>query len=457
MGRTFYRNARILTGKDGIIENGVLVVGHAQKDFAQPAQGEKPVKTAPSVSDRIEFLGTEEELKEYGNPAAEGDEEIDCLGNTVMPGLVCADTRLDTLAPAADDYVDNIGIAMRTFISLRSAAEALNAGVTTLRAEGMPNNIDIALKNAVAKTMFFGPSVLATGPVYGVTGGKGHEKYGMVQADGVDALRGEMRIRISRGLEGIVLQVSGDRLPTLGGEYRMEMSRAEIGALVKHANGAEKPVAVNASGDPSVSAALDAGVACIQQGYRIGEENLVRMAESGTAYVPCLVSTEGTDIHDEHMAAAAAAVKAGVRIAAGTEILPSEPVSGTTAVIRELELLCEAGMTPADALKAATVTAAEVCGAKGAGVLKAGGKADFLIVGGKPDEDISAMRGILAVVKDGRRAFSVLGGAKERAFHIHAPGYEVAGGTTFDWTEGTVRGIRAPENFNTKWNLVKEI
>ena len=457
MSRTFYRNARILAGDGGITENGVLVVTHVQKDFVPPFQGEKPVKIAPSVSDRIEFLGTEEELKKNGPAAEEGDEVIDCLGNTLMPGLVCAAARLDTLNKAADDYVDNIGIAMRTFISYRSAAEALNTGVTTLRAVGMPNNIDIALKNAVAKTMFFGPSVLATGPVYGVTGGKGHERYGMVQADGVDALRGEMRIRISRGLEGIVLQVSGDRLKTLGGEYRMEMSRAELDALVKHAKGAEKPVAVNASGDPSVSAALDAGAGCVLQGYRIGDENLRRMAEQGTAYVPCLVSTAGTEAHEEHMACAAAAVKAGVKIAAGTEILPSEPVDGTTAAIREMELLCEAGMTPAEALRAATVTAAEVCGAKGAGVLKAGGKADFLVVAGKPDEDISAMRNILAVVKDGRRAFSSIGGAKERAFHIHAPGYEVAGGTAFDWTEGTVRGVRTPENFNTKWNLVKEI
>ncbi len=455
MSRTIYMNARILTGTGEIIENGVLAVEHAQKDFTAPPQGETPVKTAASVSDKIVFLGSSAEYA--ASEDAAGVEVVDVRGNTLLPGLVCADTRLDTLNPAADDYVDNIGIAYRTFISYRSAAEALNAGVTTLRAEGMPNNIDIALKNAIAKTMFFGPDVLATGPVYGVTGGKGFQKYGMIQADGADALRCEMRIHISRGLEGIVLQVSGDQLETLGGEYHQEMSNTEIRALVKHAKGAEKPVAVNASGDPSVTAVLDAGAACIQQGYRIGIANLMRMAETGAAYIPCLVTSLGTAHEAEHRKVVAEAIRAGVTIAAGTEILPSEPVDGTTAVIRELELLVEAGMTPVQAIDAATRTAAKVCGAKGAGVLKTGGKADFIVVEGKPDEDISAMRKILAVVKNGRRAFCDLGESKERLFHIHAPGYEVAGGTSFDWTENTVRGVREPENFNTKWNLVKEI
>ena len=450
MNRTIYKNARILTGTGEIIENGVLVVSHAQSDFVQLMNGEKPVKIVPSVSDRIEYIGTAD-----GFPIDADDEVVDVKGNTLMPGLVVADARLDTLNEKADDYVDNIGVPYRTIISYRSCAEALNCGVTTIRAEGMPNNIDIALKNAVSQTMFFAPDVLATGPVYGVTGGKGCRKYGMVQADGTDALRCEMRMRIARGIEGITLQVSGERLETLGGEYHKEMSCSEINALVKHVKGAEKPVAVNASGDPSVKASLDAGVNCIQQGYRIGAENLKRMAEEGVAYIPCLVSTLGSDIEAEHKAVVSAAIRAGVKIALGTEILPSQPVDGTTAVIRELELLVEAGMSPSEALAAAGVNAAEVCRAK-AGVLKVGAKPDFIVVEGKPDEDIKAMRKILCVVKNGRRAYNYIDGGKERLFHPHYPGYEVSGGTDFDWTENLITGVRTPDNFNTQWNIVKD-
>ncbi|MCD8370654.1 MAG: amidohydrolase family protein [Clostridiales bacterium] len=450
MSRTIYENARILVGDGQVIEHGSLVIEHTQKDFIPPANGETPVKIAPSVTDKIVYLG---EADGYTEGA---DETIDVQGNTLMPGLIDADTRLDTLPSGADDYVDNIGIAYRTLISYRSAAEALNAGVTTLRAVGMPNNIDIALKNAIAKTMFFGPSILATGPIYAVTAGKGHERYGLIEASGTDALRAQMRIHLSRGLDGVTLQVNGDRLETLGGEYQKEMSDAELCALVKHAHGAEKPVAVNASGDPSVRSALQAGADCIQQGYRIGDELLKEMAEKGVCYVPCLVSTLGTEIEEEHFDVVRRAYRAGVRLAVGTELLPSEPVGGTTAIIRELELFVEAGMTPVEAIAAATSEAADVV-RSGRRALKEGGKPDFLVVAGKPDQDISCMREILAVVKDGRRAFHRIGGAKERLFHIHAPLYEVAGGTTFDWTKGALQGVREPENYNITWNLIKEI
>lgn len=450
MKNTLYKNARIITGTGEIIENGAIVVDHAQVDFDPPMHGEKPIKVAPSVSDKISYVGPMDECK------VEAEEVIDAAGYTIMPGLIDCDTRLDLLNKAADDYVDNIGIAYRTYISYRNAAEALNTGVTTLRAEGMPNNIDIALKNAIAKTLFFGPSVLATGPIYAVTAGKGHEKYGLIEASGVDPLRAQMRIHISRGLEGVTLQVSGDRLATLNEEYHKEMSNAEIAALTKHAKGAEKPVAANASGDPSVRACIDAGVNCVQQGYRISEELLKEMAEKGISYIPCLVSTLGTDVEEEHKKVVEAAIKAGVNIVVGTDILPSEPVEGTTAIIREMELLVEAGMTPAQAVAAATSQAAKVVRSK-QGVIKVGNKPDFIAVDGKPDEDISAMRKIAAVVKDGRRAFNTMNGEKERLFHIHAPLYEVCGGTTTDWTEGAVSGVKEPENYNVVWNLIKEI
>lgn len=450
MSRTIYQNARILTGTGPVIENGALVVEHIQKDFIPPMNGETPVKIVPSVTDKIVYLGP---VDGYTGTA---EEIMDVEGNTLMPGLIDAGARLDTLSSRANDYVDNIGIAYRTFISYRSAAEALNTGVTTLRTVGMPNNIDIALKNAIAKTMFFGPTILATGPVYAVTAGKGHEIYGLIEASGTDALRAQMRIHLSRGLEGVTIQVSGGRLDTLGGEYQKEMSDTELQALVKHAHGAEKPVAVNASGDPSVRSALDAGADCIQQGFRMSDMLLDEMAAKGVFYVPCMVSTLGTDIEAEHFDVVRRAVRAGVKIAVGTELLPSEPVEGTTAVIREMELLVKAGMTAAEAVAAATSVAADAVRSR-QGVLREGGAADFLIVAGKPDQDIACMRSILAVVKSGRRAFSKLGGGNERLFHIHAPLYEIAGGTTFDWTENTVQGVREPESYNTAWNLIKEI
>ncbi len=451
MSVTVYKNARIFIGDGAVVENGIVAVSHKQTEFVMPKEGEVPAKIANSVADKLDYVGP---AADYSVP--EDAEVIDLEGYTVLPGLIDCAARLDTLKKESDDYVDNIGIAYRTILAYRSAAEALNVGVTTVRAVGMPNNIDIALKTAVSKTMFFGPAVLAAGPTYAITAGFGHESYGLVMASGCDELRRAMRVHISRGLDGVTLQVSGEPLPTLNGEYWQQMSTTEVNALVKHAAGAEKKVMCVANGDPSVGTSINAGAAVILEGRRIGADNLKAMAEKGVGYVPCLVNTLGTEFEAEHKAVVAEAVKAGVKIGVGTEILPSEPCGDTVAYIREMELLAECGMEPAQVLKAATSGAAAITGSK-AGLLAAGKAPDFIAVKGKPDEDISAMRNVALVVKSGRRAFNRANGAKEMAFQIMAPGYEVKGGTTMDWACGATQGVIMPPNYNDTLNLTKEI
>ena len=450
MSVTVYKNARIFTGKE-IIENGAVAVSHSHREFLAPREGEAPVKVAPSLADKLEYAGPAD-----GFDIPSGAEVVDLAGCTVLPGLVDCAARLDTLNPASDDYVDNIRTAFRTYIGYRSAAEALNVGVTTIRTIGMPNNIDLGLRDAINRTMFFGPALLAAGPTYAVTAGFGHERYGLVMASGCDALRGEMRAHIARGIDGVTLQVSGRPMDSLGGEYRREMSDAEVHALVKHARGAEKKVLCVANGDPSVSVSIEAGAHGILEGRRIGGENLKAMAGKGVCYIPCLVATLGTEYEAEHRAVVAEAVKAGVKIGAGTGILPSEPVDGTVAMIREIELLAECGMAPVQAIQAATCAAAEISGSR-AGVLAAGRPADFIAVEGRPDEDIAAMRSVVMVVKSGRRAFAAVNGLKERAFHIMPPGYEVCGGSTFDWAADATQGVMDPPSYNDMWNLRKEI
>ena len=92
------------------------------------------------------------------------------------------------------------------------------------------------------------------------------------------------------------------------------------------AQGAEKPVTATASGDASVKACVEVGVHCVQEGYRISDEVLAAMKEAGVSYVPCLVTSAGTDIAAEHLDVVRRAVKAGVQVALGTEMLPSQPM-----------------------------------------------------------------------------------------------------------------------------------
>lgn len=106
--------------------------------------------------------------------------------------------------------------------------------------------------------------------------------------------------------------------------------------------------------------------------------------------------------------------------------------------------------------QAATGTAAGISGSK-AGILAAGKDPDFIAVKGNPDEDIAAMRSLVLVVKSGRRAFLETREKKECGFHIMPPGYNVCGGTTFDWAADATQGILDPVNYNDAWNLRKEV
>ena len=128
------------------------------------------------------------------------------------------------------------------------------------------------------------------------------------------------------------------------------------------------------------------------------------------------------------------AYKHGVKICVGTDLLPSDPVDGTNATIREMELLTECGLSNLEAIKAATSTPAELCGLQNVtGTLKAGLMGDFIVVEGNPDEDIKALRNIRLVSKHCRLVWGKLPGANVRRYSILGPGYEMEGGTFIKW------------------------
>ena len=96
------------------------------------------------------------------------------------------------------------------------------------------------------------------------------------------------------------------------------------------------------------------------------------------------------------------AVETGATIAVGTDLLPSDPLDGTNATVREVELLCEAGLSPLEAIRAAAKNAAVLCGVEEVtGTLQAGKEADIIAVSGCPDREIKALRDIDMVVKGG--------------------------------------------------------
>ena len=419
MSKTCYINARILVGNGEIIEDGILVVSHAQ------ATGK-----LPSLNDTLEFVGLQQDWK------LDGDEEvIDCRGCTLLPGLYDVDSHLDTLNESLNDYVDNIGPAYRTYISFRNASEALNTGVTALRITGMPDGIDLALKSAYQKNMILGPTMFVSGPEYTTTAGYGTDIYGTEQCSGADAFRGAARVNLSHGLDLLKLCISGGRRPLLNGDYEKQMCDSEIKALTDLAHAFGKPISAHCAGDASIRAALHFNITCIEHGLKASIETVHAMADAGVFFVPALCSTHALDEHTaaEHRAVVRAAIEQKVKICVGTNGLASEPVDGTTAVIREMELLCDLGMDPMEAIISATSNSAALCEDKSGGLLETGKRPDFIAVKGNPDQDIHLMRDLVMIVKSGRTVCSKMSSKASFPFHIHAPSYSVKGGTTHIW------------------------
>lgn len=128
------------------------------------------------------------------------------------------------------------------------------------------------------------------------------------------------------------------------------------------------------------------------------------------------------------------AIRAGVTICTGTDLLPSDPIDGTNATVHEMELLVKAGLSPMEAIKAATSNSARLTDTIGfTGTLEAGKEGDFIAVKGRPDKNISDMRNLELVAKGCRLIWSTVPGLKLRRYNPVVPGMNLAGGTYMKW------------------------
>lgn len=191
--------------------------------------------------------------------------------------------------------------------------------------------------------------------------------------------------------------------------------------------------------------AVRLGVDCIEHGYAFSGETAAMMAEAGTFLVPTLCVTQELDYlrrhgvqewmlakaqaaAEEHRASIERAVAHGVTLCCGTDLLPSDPVDGTVATIREVELLVACGLSPLAAIRAATLDAARLCGTDGdVGSLTAGKFADLIAVAGQSDRQIRDLREVRLVMKGGVVFRSDLPGVPDPG--LRALGITLAEGT----------------------------
>ena len=228
----------------------------------------------------------------------------------------------------------------------------------------------------------------------------------------------------------------------------MQMTEEETRAVTNVASEYGKYVAGHIGNDRAIRTAVKAGVKSIEHGYLLNPETAEIMARAGVWLVPTLAVSASCDylekhnnppyhiakiraIGKQHMQSAGNAIKAGVKIAVGTDLLPSDPLDGTNATFREVELLVDAGMTNLEAIRAATLSSAQLCGVDHiTGTLEADKEADIIAVEGKPDEIIADLRNLSMVVKGGALVRSDIAGDHRPRFSP-MPFGEIPGGASF--------------------------
>ena len=351
-----------------------------------------------------------------------GAEIIRMSGKWILPGLINMHVHLGLKLPGkqAVELADESEAAL----ALRMAAaarEGLRSGVTTVRLTGEPAHADFAVKRAIDRGDAEGPRLFSAGRLVGVTGGHG-ARGGVETFDGPYEFRRAAREEIQAGASWIKIAISGGIADERGAIGASHMTKDEIDAVIGIAHLHAVKVTAHSGSAVATDMAVDAGIDCIEHGYYLTEELARKMKAKGVWLVPTIVVSRPTtlpffekigsppwyiarvlDVGKHHWAALQLAIKEGVRIAMGTDQLPAEPNDGTTASIRETQFYVEAGMTPVQALRAATSEPAALLGiAEQLGTVEPGKFADLVAVERDPASDIAALRTIGFVMKGGK-------------------------------------------------------
>ncbi len=398
MSATLLRPARVFDGRT------------LHEGWAVRIDGERITAAGPAV----EAAGSHGTASDG---AEDGTTVVDLPGMTLLPGLIDLHTHV-LLMPydrrSWDDQILRDHEALRVARAVPALARTLAAGFTTIRDLGTEgaNEADVGLRRALEEGVIPGPRLLCVTRAIVARGFYGPAGFapgccvpqGADEVDGPESIYRTVRRQIARGADWIKVYADSRHGP--GGISRPSFSHDDLALIVRIAGDSGLQVAAHANTAEAMRRAALAGVATIEHGNEGTPEVFALMAEREVAFVPTLAAYDaiyryrGLAPDDPAFAAKrasfAAARASGVTIANGSDIgvFPH----GDNA--RELELLVEHGLTPLEALRAATAAAARVLRRADLGIIQVGALADLVAVQGDPTRDVTLLRH-LTVWKEG--------------------------------------------------------
>ena len=412
-----------------VVADGPETVIHAGTLLAVPGQAPKSRQTIVIERNRIARVADG-----YLVPADVDADAVlmDLSDRFVLPGLMDMHVHLlGELGPDTRNEALYFTTSMEALRGAMYARRTLEAGFTTVRDLGGDPEAIFALRGAVDQGWIAGPRILAAGSALAATGGHGDVdgyKAELLErwtpetiCDGPYDCRRATRHAVKYGADWIKITATGGVLSDTATGTGQQMTDDELKEIMDTAHALGVRVAAHAHGADGINAALRAGVDSVDHGTFLDDEGVRLMKQTGAYLVPTLLpgatiipTMEGNPFFTEAIkakarAAAAAsklnvskAARAGVKIAFGTDtgVTPH----GKNA--KEFALMVDAGMSPMEAIRSATVVSAKLIDRSATlGTIEAGKLADIIAVDNSPLDDITELERVRAVIKDGSLAY----------------------------------------------------
>ncbi|GAA3905827.1 amidohydrolase family protein [Sphingomonas limnosediminicola] len=386
------------------------------------------VRTGQYVPNPAIVIGDDGKIQQVGKLASiqvpAGTKQYDLPGETLLPGLIDMHVHLTSLAEIGGyqglKYTDNFWTA----VGVANAVKTLNAGFTTVRNVGSSNFDDVALEQAIDGGWIQGPRIVPATYAIGATGGHcddnglppSYDKKGPSVVNGPDEARSKVRWLRKYGAQVIKICATGGVF-SLGDEVgAQQLSTEEMKAIADEAHMLHMKVAAHAHGDEGIHDAILAGIDTIEHASLASDATIQLAKQHGTwfdmdiyndDYILATGTANGTEQEslDKEKAIGLKqrqtfqrATRAGVKMLFGTDagVYPH----GDNA--KQFAKMVQWGMTPIQAIRAATLSASEALARNDVGIIEPGRYGDLIAVRGDPLRDVTALEHVDIVIKAGR-------------------------------------------------------